>query len=84
MSEQELRTESECRAVLELCRSLFEMKLHDYGAAWRILRPESLTDQIYIKAERIHSIQTRGEAHIQEGIDAECREIGRASCRERV
>ena len=56
---------------MELCRSLFEMKLHDYGAAWRILRPESLTDQIYIKAERIRSIQTRGEAHIQEGIDAE-------------
>ena len=71
MSEQEQRTESECRAVLELCRSLFEMKLHDYGAAWRILRPESLTDQIYIKAERIRSIQIRGEAHVPEGIDSE-------------
>ena len=71
MSEQEQRTESECRAVLELCRSLFEMKLHDYGAAWRILRPESLTDQIYIKGERIRSIQIRGEAHVPEGIDSE-------------
>ena len=46
-------TEQECRTILRTCRELFAKKLHDYGAAWRILRPESLTDQIYIKAERI-------------------------------
>ena len=45
-------TEQECRTILRTCRELFAKKLHDYGAAWRILRPESLTDQIYIKAER--------------------------------
>lgn len=53
-------TEQECRTILRTCRELFAKKLHDYGAAWRILRPESLTDQIYIKAERIRGIQMRG------------------------
>lgn len=42
------------------CRELFAMKLHDYGAAWRVLRPASLTDQIYIKAKRIRELQTLG------------------------
>jgi hypothetical protein len=71
MTEQAQRTELQCRAVLESCRSLFEKKLHDYGTAWRILRPESLTDQIYIKAERIRSIQEKGQAQVNEGIDSE-------------
>ena len=71
MSEQELRTESECRAVLELCRSLFEMKLHDYGAAWRILRPESLTEKNNKKAQRKRSIHTPCEAHLHAGSDAQ-------------
>lgn len=42
------------------CRELFVKKLHDYGAAWRVLRPASLTDQIYIKAKRIRELQTLG------------------------
>ena len=71
MTEQAQRTELQCRAVLQSCRSLFEKKLHDYGTAWRILRPESLTDQIYIKAERIRSIQEKGQAQVNEGIDSE-------------
>ena len=71
MTEQAQRTELQCRAVLKSCRSLFEKKLHDYGTAWRILRPESLTDQIYIKAERIRSIQEKGQAQVNEGIDSE-------------
>ncbi len=53
------------------CRSLFAKKLHDYGPAWRILRPSSLTDQIYIKANRIRSIETKGEALVDEGIRPE-------------
>ncbi len=42
------------------CRALFAKKLHDYRPAWRILRPESLTDQIFIKAKRIRELQTLG------------------------
>ena len=68
MTEQAQHTELQCRAVLESCRSLFEKKLHDYGTAWRILRPESLTDQIYIKAERIRSIQEKGQAQVKASI----------------
>ncbi|MBO4487579.1 MAG: DUF1599 domain-containing protein [Bacteroidaceae bacterium] len=60
-------TDREFREVMAICRTLFEKKLHDYGAAWRILRPESLTDQIYIKATRIRSLQTKGEAQVDEG-----------------
>ena len=62
---------AECRTILRTCRELFAKKLHDYGAAWRILRPESLTDQIYIKAERIRGIQMRGHAAVDEGIEPE-------------
>ena len=64
-------TEQECRAILSHCRELFEKKLHDYGSAWRILRPESLTDQIYIKAERIRSLQINGYAAVDEGVEPE-------------
>ncbi len=61
----------EYNEILKHCRSLFEMKLSDYGAAWRILRPESLTDQIYIKAMRIRNLETKGTSRIQEGIQEE-------------
>lgn len=53
------------------CRSLFANKLHDYGAAWRIMRPSSITDQIYIKANRIRSIETKGVSLVGEGIRPE-------------
>ena len=64
-------TEQECRTILRTCRELFAKKLHDYGAAWRILRPESLTDQIYIKANRIRTLQMKGETRVGEGITPE-------------
>ena len=50
------------------CLELFSAKAKDYGTAWRILRLPSLTDQIYIKAQRIRSIQEKGEAKVNEGI----------------
>jgi len=50
------------------CRSLFEKKLHDYGASWRIMRPSSLTDQLFIKAKRIRSLEVKKEALVDEGI----------------
>ena len=50
------------------CRSIYEKKLKDYGAAWRIMRPASLTDQIFIKANRIRSIEVKGVTMVDEGI----------------
>ncbi len=58
------------QAVAE-CRSLFEKKLHDYGASWRILRPTSLTDQLFIKAKRIRQLETTGLSLVGEGIRPE-------------
>ncbi|STD03858.1 Domain of Uncharacterised Function (DUF1599) [Chryseobacterium carnipullorum] len=43
--------------VISQCRDLFSKKLQDYGAAWRVLRPSSITDQIYIKVNRIRTLQ---------------------------
>ena len=53
--------------VISICRDLFVKKLKDYGASWRIMRPQSVTDQIFIKAKRIRSIETKGESKIDEG-----------------
>jgi len=58
-------------AVINKCRELFTKKTHDYGTAWRILRPSSLTDQIFIKAQRIRTIQTTGNQQVNEGIEPE-------------
>ena len=53
------------------CRSLFAKKLHDYGPSWRILRPSSLTDQLFIKAKRIRSLEIKKESLVGEGIRPE-------------
>ena len=45
--------------ALKMCRDLFVKKLHDYGAAWRIMRASSITDQIFIKANRIRSLEIK-------------------------
>ncbi len=54
-----------------LCHNLFSKKLQDYGASWRIMRPESITDQIYIKANRIRSLEIKKESKVGEGIKDE-------------
>lgn len=54
--------------VISICRNVFEKKLKDYSASWRIMRPESITDQLYIKAKRIRTLETTGESKIDEGI----------------
>lgn len=54
--------------VVAICRDIFRKKLQDYGASWRILRPESVTDQIFIKANRIRSLETKKENRVGEGI----------------
>ena len=64
-------TEKQYREILVQCQDMFEKKTKDYGTAWRILRLPSLTDQIYIKAQRIRSIQDKGVQKIDEGIEGE-------------
>ena len=64
-------TNRQFEEMIALCRSLYVKKLQDYGASWRIMRPESLTDQIFIKAKRIRSIETKGVSLIDEGILSE-------------
>ena len=58
-------------ACLATCEDLFKRKTQDYGTAWRILRPSSLTDQIFIKANRIRTLQNVGESKVNEGIEPE-------------
>ena len=57
--------------VIGSCRKVFMAKMHDYGTAWRILRTTSITDQIYIKASRIRSIEEKGASKVDEGIRSE-------------
>ncbi len=57
--------------VIIACRKVFMAKMHDYGTAWRILRTTSITDQIYIKASRIRSIEEKGQNKVDEGIRPE-------------
>jgi len=52
--------------ISAVCRNLFEKKLADYGAAWRVLRPSSVTDQIYIKVNRIRTLQMTDKKMIDE------------------
>ncbi|MFA6833588.1 MAG: DUF1599 domain-containing protein [Bacteroidaceae bacterium] len=64
-------TNDQFKQVIIKCRNLFEKKLHDYGPAWRILRPASVTDQLLIKANRIRSIEIKGVSLVDEGISSE-------------
>lgn len=64
-------TEVEYQAIIEYCRELFTKKNQDYGTSWRILRLPSITDQIYIKAQRIRTIQEKGSQKVQDGITDE-------------
>jgi len=65
------KTSEQFDSVVQACRDIFLMKLKDYGTAWRILRIPSITDQVYIKAQRIRSIDTKGAQKIDEGIRSE-------------
>ncbi len=57
--------------AIKLCKDLFLKKMKDYGTAWRNLRPTSLTDQLFIKAQRIKSIEEKGTQKIQDDIKSE-------------
>jgi hypothetical protein len=62
------KTEQQFETIIQKCRSVFLTKMKDYGSSWRILRISSLTDQIFIKANRIRSIESKGVRKVEEGI----------------
>ncbi|MDD2476115.1 MAG: DUF1599 domain-containing protein [Dysgonamonadaceae bacterium] len=64
-------TKKQFDEVISICRNVFHEKLKDYGSSWRILRPESVTDQIYIKANRIRSFEIKKESKINESVFSE-------------
>lgn len=71
MTDKTHNTEEQFKSAMKECRSLFEKKLHDYNASWRMLRPSSLTDQLLIKARRIRSIEVKGKAMVEDDIRSE-------------
>ena len=64
----ETQTSNEYKEVIARCKELFRKKTLDYGTAWRILRLSSLTDQIFIKAQRVRSIQEKGSQKVNDPI----------------
>lgn len=64
-------TEQQFDYVTTICHDIFIKKMKDYGASWRILRQQSVTDQIFIKASRIRSIEIKGVSKVDEGIRSE-------------
>ena len=65
------KTDIQFDHAIQICQDIFIKKMSDYGTAWRILRPESMTDQIMIKAQRIRSIEIKGISMVNEGIRSE-------------
>lgn len=64
-------TSAEYAAVINVCKGLFMKKTYDYGTAWRILRPASITDQIFIKAQRIRTLEEKKISKVGEDITGE-------------
>jgi hypothetical protein len=65
------RTQEQFNAAISTCREIYRKKMLDYGSSWRILRTPSLTDQIFIKANRVRSIDMKGTQKIMEGFKPE-------------
>ena len=65
------QTIAEFDSIIKKCEDIFAKKMKDYGSAWRILRTSSLTDQIFIKAQRIRSIEQKGSQRVDEGVVSE-------------
>ena len=68
-------TQQQFKQAMAGCRDIFQKKLHDYGAAWHIMRPSSVIDQIFIKANRIRSLEVKGVSLVGEGIYPEFQAI---------
>jgi len=65
------KTNTEFEIAIKKAKDIFDKKLKDYGASWRMLRSQSVTDQIFIKAQRIRSIEEKGTYLVEEGIEPE-------------
>lgn len=65
------KTNLQYEKIIAICRSVFDKKMTDYGTAWRILRASSITDQIYIKAQRIRNLEENGTSRIDEDARSE-------------
>ena len=68
MTAQEKKTQEQFQAAMNDCREIFRKKLYDYKPSWRMLRPSSLTDQLFIKAKRIRSLEIKQQSLVGEGI----------------
>jgi len=58
-------------SAIKVCKDIFIKKMHDYGSAWRVLRTHSITDQIFIKAQRIRNIEEKKAQKVEENIKSE-------------
>lgn len=65
------QTKAQYEQVIATCREIFARKNKDYGTSWRIMRLPSITDQIFIKAKRIRTIEQKGDMRIDEGMESE-------------
>ena len=64
-----MKTEQQYDAVIAQCRQIYRLKMKDYGPSWRIMRPQTVNDQLFIKAKRIREIETTGGNLVGETID---------------
>jgi len=65
------RTITQYESIIKICKDIFTKKAKDYGTAWRVLRTSSITDQIFIKAQRIRTIEEKGSQKVDEGVRSE-------------
>lgn len=65
------KTEKQYKEIVDKCQEVFTKKTKDYGTAWRIMRPSSITDQLFIKAKRIRSLEENKERKVDEGVESE-------------
>lgn len=65
------RTENQYNELVQMCKDIFQRKMKDYGTSWRIMRPRSVTDQIFIKAQRVQSIEVKGKQEVDDDIKSE-------------
>jgi len=65
------KTSQQWKEIVDRCKSLFDKKMEDYGPSWRVLRPTSLTDQIFIKANRLRSIEDKGKQMVEDDTEGE-------------
>ncbi|MBL7892123.1 MAG: DUF1599 domain-containing protein [Bacteroidia bacterium] len=65
------KTIAQYESIIKICKDIFTKKAKDYGTAWRVLRTSSITDQIFIKAQRIRTIEEKGSQKVDEGVRSE-------------